>query len=1042
MARYKVTLSQSGWSGGTAAFWFDPDVGENGTAYDADTDGNAITSITLPTRASYTFLGFGLTNPYWRCVDESGNIFAAKCKELFNTASTAVTGSLQAKTLNIYQAQTSTISGSTATLRTITVYATYWKGAISSIYYNPEADRFYLDQAQTTELSASVTAGRECWTYSGCFAGTGPQYVSTVPAKSGDQYIDGSGNILDELRIRAKVQTTPFTIYPRGEYFSFKIVLDANGGSIGDGGVSAIYRPVSATGRYYTDYLCAYGTEITALSSVQLPELSSKVFGGFTGTKVTNASGAASATYYADKDGVLNIANLDALSLSPTGSVPLVYATVYARWVGICTVTINKGTNGTNAVLPIPSFYADTVNGGFYADQDLAEPITGIGVPTNECYAFSGCFNSSAGSTQYIGENGDITAALAIAEYTTSFNVYCQWNQVSWKLSLSKGGGIGGTDAIYRSLSSGNWYADPLAEYGETPSISDVELPDLDGYVFLGFFKTYSASSDNLVARDGTLNLANLATLSPSGTTPPTATAYSVWQKLRTVNINANATSAIVGDLNVATLQQGDAKIYYGENDNKYYADNAAAEEVGVSGRPLVLPSVRCNRCTGIFGAATNGNQKFDGDGMVASGAVAPTAANSTWYAQWERKCFVVVLDDNGGSGGAEAIFLNGETIETYSDDDLTTEISSVAPPTRTGYTFLGYYTAKTSGNIVIDASGNIVIVTGFGSRDLTIYARWVAKTYQLSFVGGGEIAPIPVTFDSYIGTLPTPSPSAIPAGSRFSSWLIDGLSISATTAWSFDEDKTATAGIEFAFGDVTDYFGLASATLIPFESDDGSNLPHLVTRHYGRAAGAEQGGYSGSQQCAPIWLNPTVKYMVVGDMTLTLKLGKSYPKKEGQIYGPFKDGSSWPFGWHRGMKQTGFMISSVAIDTRIGQFPIVTVSAVANEGKDAINNFTVSVPILARARAQNLIGAISGGGELHAFTLVATCDPVVLQEYMAPCASDVVNGRYEAHAETLSMNFEDAPISSNGFVAEGNPVAKAGTEYTRYRFTARKEIV
>ena len=149
----------NGVSASTSAFWFDPSVGENGTAYDAETGGNVITSITVPTRASYTFLGFGLTSPYWRCVSDTGEIFSAKCKELFNTASPYVTGNASnPRTLNIFTAQTSTIVGGTATLRTITIAATYWKGAPAKLYYNPGTDKFYLDQDQSEELLKNFNA--------------------------------------------------------------------------------------------------------------------------------------------------------------------------------------------------------------------------------------------------------------------------------------------------------------------------------------------------------------------------------------------------------------------------------------------------------------------------------------------------------------------------------------------------------------------------------------------------------------------------------------------------------------------------------------------------------------------------------------------------------------------------------------------------------------------------------------------------------------------------------------------------------------------
>ena len=1008
MARYKITLSQSSWSGGTAAVWYDTDAE---ACFDAATDGNAVTSITVPSRASYTFLGFGLTSPYWRCIDESGSILLAKVKELFNTASTSVTGSLAARTLAIYQAQTSSISGATATLRTITVAATYWKGAPAKIYYNPGVEKFYVDQNQTAELSAPVVAARECWTYSGCYYGAGPQYVTSTPAKSGDQYIDGAGNILDELRIRAKVQTT-FTINPRGVYFSYKIVLDANGGTVGDLGVSAIYRPVAATGTYYTDYLCTAGNEITALTAAQLPAVFASVFGGFTGTKVTTAAAAATATYYADKDGVLDIANLDALPLSVTGNVALVKATVYARRVGLCTVTVNKGTNGTNAVLPLASFYVDTVNDICYADQGMAEQITGIGLPTNECYRFLGCYDAAEGlAPKYVDDAGNFSTWMVLPEYTTSLKIYCTWAQVSWRLTFNKSSGADGTDAIYRSVATGDWYANPLAEFGGGSAISSIDTPIRGGYIFLGYHKTTAATSDTLVARDGALNLANLATLSPSGTTPPTATAYAVWQQLRTINIGLNATNATVGAMHTATAANGDNPIFYGVVDAAYYADADAEVEVGAAPRPVALPTVRCSACTGVWGAASNGEQKFDDDGLLVPAAAAPTATTTTWYAQWTRKSYAIALDDNGGGGGSGMIFSNGDTAGFFADDDLSEGVSTVTPPTRTGYTFAGYYSAKSGGTLVIGADGGIELVSGTGARDVTVYARWIANKYSLLFYGD-TFPPKQVTFGAAIGALPTPTRAS--THMRFVAWQIDGQDVSASTTWRWAEDKTATIRWQYAFGDVTDYFGLASANLVPFESDEGSNRPRVVTRHYGKAAGADQTG--------PVWLNPTVKYMVVGNMTLVVTLGKAYAATSAA--------------------HTGYMITTATVETNTGRFPVVTVQAVANEGKDAINLFPVAIPLLARARAQNLLGVVVGGGELQTFGITATCDPVVLQEGLAPCASDVVNGRFEAHAETQACNFEAAPQAAAGFTAIGEPVVKSGTDYTRYRLTARKEIV
>lgn len=74
--------------------------------------------------------------------------------------------------------------------------------------------------------------------------------------------------------------------------------------------------------------------------------------------------------------------------------------------------------------------------------------------------------------------------------------------------------------------------------------------------------------------------------------------------------------------------------------------------------------------------------------------------------------------------------------------------------PTRTGYTFDGWYTAETGGTKVTTS-------TAF-TDDTTLYPRFVANTYTVSFninyTGGTNPASQKVTYDSTYGDLPTPT--------------------------------------------------------------------------------------------------------------------------------------------------------------------------------------------------------------------------------------------------------------------------------------------
>ena len=156
-------------------------------------------------------------------------------------------------------------------------------------------------------------------------------------------------------------------------------------------------------------------------------------------------------------------------------------------------------------------------------------------------------------------------------------------------------------------------------------------------------------------------------------------------------------------------------------------------------------------------------------------------------------------------------------------------------------------------------------------------------------------------------------------------------------------------------FGKMMDWFGMESAALKLVASDSGVS-----------DCGSEESG---------ILRNPSCTYEVVANTTISATLGAAWAAASGV---------------------SGYMLTNVTIRTPFAAFPQVTFSAVANEGVAAINQFAFSVPILGRARPQNLLGAIIGGGDLQDFTLTASCDPVVLFEGLMPCASDVTQAEQQ----------------------------------------------
>ena len=136
--------------------------------------------------------------------------------------------------------------------------------------------------------------------------------------------------------------------------------------------------------------------------------------------------------------------------------------------------------------------------------------------------------------------------------------------------------------------------------------------------------------------------------------------------------------------------------------------------------------------------------QYYKADGTPALSSFDVKSDSITLTADWELMEFDVTLDDNGGSGGQGTV----TATSTMAMPNLT------QVPTRTGYTFLGYYDAKSGGKQYFDEDGN-----GVGTYDLTkattVYARWEALKYTASFdstPGTGGLTSAEFTYDS---TLP-----------------------------------------------------------------------------------------------------------------------------------------------------------------------------------------------------------------------------------------------------------------------------------------------
>lgn len=139
----------------------------------------------------------------------------------------------------------------------------------------------------------------------------------------------------------------------------------------------------------------------------------------------------------------------------------------------------------------------------------------------------------------------------------------------------------------------------------------------------------------------------------------------------------------------------------------------------------------------GWFTAASGGTQ---------ISTTTTVTGNVTYYAHWTatKRSYTATFNGNGG--------------ETPSPSTITKEynvaLGTLPTCSRTGYTFLGWYTASSGGTKI----STTTVVT----KDITYYAQWSINSYTLTYnVNGGNVvspASKSVQYGSAYGTLPTPT--------------------------------------------------------------------------------------------------------------------------------------------------------------------------------------------------------------------------------------------------------------------------------------------
>ncbi len=202
------------------------------------------------------------------------------------------------------------------------------------------------------------------------------------------------------------------------------------------------------------------------------------------------------------------------------------------------------------------------------------------------------------------------------------------------------------------------------------------------------------------------------------------------------------------------------------------------------------MPSISIPKKTGYtFGGYYTGTNGSGTQYYTASGASARSwdkTSATTLYAQWTANKYTVTLNNQSATTA-------GTTSVSASYGSA---MPSITVPKKTGYTFGGYYTGTNgSGTQYYTASGASARSWDKTSAT-TLYAKWTANTYKVTFNANGGTTPTAsknVTYNSTYGTLPTPTRS----GYTFKGWYTatsGGTQITSSTKVSITSAQTLYA--------------------------------------------------------------------------------------------------------------------------------------------------------------------------------------------------------------------------------------------------------
>jgi len=378
-------------------------------------------------------------------------------------------------------------------------------------------------------------------------------------------------------------------------------------------------------------------------------------------------------------------------------------------------ITVTYNVNGGNTLNPTSK---TVIYSGTYGS---------LPTPTRTGYTFSGWYTAATGGSKVI-ESTEVTSAV-------NHTIYARWNANAITLTLNnQSATTAGTGAVYYKYNTATYYSNSAL----STTITKIIVPTKTGYTFNGYYTATNGSGTKYINADGTF-ANNLHTAINTNTT-----LYAHWTaNTITVTYNQNGGSGVSPATNTVTY-----------------------------GAKYKLPTTNPTRAGYTFAnwwtAASGGTE-------VTTNITLTNASDHSIYAHWNPNTITLTLNNQSAtSAGSTAVYYKYNTATYYSNSALSTTITKITVPAKTGYTFNGYYTATNgNGTKYINADGTFANNPHTAiNTNTTLYAHWTAKTITVTYNQNGGTGVSPASNTVTYGAkykLPTTNPTR--AGFTFANW-------------------------------------------------------------------------------------------------------------------------------------------------------------------------------------------------------------------------------------------------------------------------------